>query len=103
MTDLDGTPEITAGPDPTGASSPTGPLDDIVAALEARRIDAQTAIELIIDRSLTEFDPTLLSTRERLAAREQVLALVASDPHLAGLRARLGPDPALERGAPDEY
>ena len=100
MDHLAGPPEISSGPAPT---DPLGPLDDIVAALEAQRIDPHAAIELIVDRSLAEFDPTLLSASERVAAREQVLARVASDPHLAGLRARLGSTPAFETGGPNKY
>ena len=84
------------------APSPSDSVAALVAALDAGRVDATRVLDLIVERSLDEIGGGLLSPDERMAIREQVLALATDDPHLAGLRVRLAGDiPAAgtERGS----
>lgn len=90
-------PSAMAGVSATAGVGPD-PIAEIAAALDAGRLDPAHALELIIDHSMDELGARWLTPDERVAAREQVLALVAQDPHLAGLRARLG---SVAPAAPD--
>lgn len=77
---------------------PGDPIAEIAHALEVHAMEPSEAVERILDHSLDEIAGASLTASERLATREQVLALLARDPHLSGLRARLGPSPGPPSG-----
>jgi hypothetical protein len=64
----------------------TGGVDRIAADLDAGRISGREALDRLIDEAV----PGELDDAERAELREAMADLLASDPHLAGLAARIG-------------
>jgi len=64
----------------------TGGVDRIAADLDAGRISGREALDRLIDEAV----PGDLGPAERAELREAMAELIESDPHLAGLAARLG-------------
>lgn len=69
------------------------PIADIARALSAHEIAPEHAVISLVEHSLDSPSVAALSAAERAGLRAELLALVADDPALAGMAARLGVSP----------
>src|SRR5215510_11374456 len=87
--EVDGAEDAEGAGAAAGAAAAAGPatgVDRIAADLDAGRITGREAIDRLIDEAV----PGELGAAERAELREAMVDLIANDPHLAALAARLG-------------
>src|SRR5262245_51095629 len=72
-------------------------VDRIAADLDAGRITGREALDRLIDEAV----PGELGAEERAELRQAMADLIAHDPHLAGLAARIGAAPPRGPGSDD--
>jgi hypothetical protein len=72
----------------TGAVGGTSAIDRIAADLDAGRISGREALDRLIDEAVP--DEAELGPADRAELREAMLELIANDPHLQALAARIG-------------
>src|SRR5262249_6541490 len=84
-----GTPlEVRAARAAAAGGVDTGGIDRIAADLDAGRITGREALDRLIDEAVPgEME---LDEAERAELREAMAELIANDPHLAALAARIG-------------
>ena len=84
-----GTPlEVHAARAAAAGGVDTGGIDQIAADLDAGRITGREALDRLIDEAVPgEME---LDEAERAELREAMAELIANDPHLAALAARIG-------------
>jgi hypothetical protein len=84
------------GPDALDAVAATpalehaDPVAEIARALSAREIAPEQAVASLVEHSLDAQPSAALSAAERAGLRDELLGLIAEDPVLAGMVARLG-------------
>jgi len=71
-----------------GGTSGTSGIDRIAADLDAGRISGREALDRLIDEAVP--DEAELGPEERAELREAMRELIANDPHLQALAARIG-------------
>lgn len=89
--EVDGADAVGGGAAASGAARTAGaagadPIDQLAADLDAGRITGDQALDRLVDQAL----PPDLAIGDRDELRAMMMDLVASDPHLAQLAARLG-------------
>jgi hypothetical protein len=77
-----------AAPGGAAVGLDTGGIDRIAADLDAGRISGREALDRLLDEAVPE--DAGLDAAERADLREAMLELIANDPHLQALAARIG-------------